>query len=224
MDFGYLLSYWQGVSEPWFFIFVLVVFAFCLLRGRCTFESLTRGWENAEGRHLVLNVRAQCMFCKLFPIVFLFCPCCSHDTAHRCGHPSARNSLAVPTMVMAMPNTSRHFPPVATGSRQEAFVPPDPLWLTALGVELMRLERSGTWRHGRSLNFSVDFLEKPKSTLTACTLAVATPQNSIHWTEMAFSGVVPPPPRSPNSTPPTHSEFFQFFPANVSFVPFSTSG
>ena len=54
----------------------------------------------ALARHLVLYATVIGMVGALFLVVFLSCPCCSHNTAYRFGCP-AKNSLAVTTLVIA---------------------------------------------------------------------------------------------------------------------------
>ena len=91
LDSGYLSPYLQGVG-------VLSFLKDCHLP-RVPDLCL----ENVKGRHLVLNVCAQCVFCGLLSMVFLFGPCCSHNTAHRFGRPTiSKNSLAVPTLMIAI--------------------------------------------------------------------------------------------------------------------------
>ena len=104
MDLGYLPSHWQGVSERLFFLFVLVVSRFCLLCGRFTFlDSLIRGWETSKVDisswmcvHSACSARSFILY-SCFVLAAL-----TTRLTDSVGHPSARNSLAVPTSVMAI--------------------------------------------------------------------------------------------------------------------------
>ena len=140
------------------------------------------GWKS--GRHLVYVHNA----CSAHSFPLFSCVVLAPLTTRltdSVDHPSARNSLAVPTLLMAIPEPSRQLPQAAAGSRPEAPVPPDPLW-------------SGTWRHGGLVSSCVGFLEHKELTpvtprksertrcKTACTLVVVTSQKSIHQTLMCF--------------------------------------